>query len=312
MYSTRENNDEDQSNVQVETSETTTQTHTHDVLQPGNVDVTIDSDEHDHSEVQANQLLHHKVEGRVDGLVEEVEELENQRAEVVDELVNKMVKEVTEVMKQMEALTKSLNSPRSFAKPASYYHRSSRNVNVNNSRSGCSYKEFLLCNPKDFDEGQVYSRSLIGKALTVVGMTLEDFKALMREEFCPNNEMQKLESEFWCHTMVGAIHAAYTDRFHKLARLVPHLVTPENKRIERNKADLDTMSMDDLYNNLKVYEPEVKGMFSSSSSTHNMAFVSSSNNNTSSTNEAVNTAHRASTASTQVNHQVVSELVKKL
>ncbi|GKC21859.1 putative ribonuclease H-like domain-containing protein [Tanacetum coccineum] len=69
----------------------------------------------------------------------------------------------------------------------------------------------------------------------------------------------------------------------------------------RNKADLDTMSMDDLYNNLKVYEPEVKGMSSSSSSTQNMAFVSSSNNNTSSTNEAVNTAHGVSTASTQVN-----------
>ncbi|GJU72036.1 putative reverse transcriptase domain-containing protein [Tanacetum coccineum] len=33
----------------------------------------------------------------------------------------------------------------------------------------------------------------------------------------------------------------------------------------RNKADLDTMSMDDLYNNLKVYEPEVKEMSSSSS-----------------------------------------------
>ncbi|GJT81249.1 ribonuclease H-like domain-containing protein [Tanacetum coccineum] len=59
----------------------------------------------------------------------------------------------------------------------------------------------------------------------------------------------------------------------------------------RNTSDLDTMSMDDLYNNLKVYEPEVKGMSSSSSSTQNMAFVSSSNNNTSSTNEAVNTAH---------------------
>ncbi|GJY97698.1 ribonuclease H-like domain-containing protein, partial [Tanacetum coccineum] len=68
----------------------------------------------------------------------------------------------------------------------------------------------------------------------------------------------------------------------------------------RNKADLDTMSMDDLYNNLKVYEPEVKGMSSSSSSTQNMAFVSSSNNNTSSTNEAVNTAHGVSTASTQL------------
>ncbi|GKB49145.1 hypothetical protein Tco_0899898 [Tanacetum coccineum] len=66
----------------------------------------------------------------------------------------------------------------------------------------------------------------------------------------------------------------------------------------RNKADLDTMSMDDLYNNLKVYEPEVKGMSSSSSSHRTWLFVSYSNNNTSSTNEAVNTAHGVSTAST--------------
>ncbi|GJU16661.1 proline-rich receptor-like protein kinase PERK9 [Tanacetum coccineum] len=69
----------------------------------------------------------------------------------------------------------------------------------------------------------------------------------------------------------------------------------------RNKAELETMSMDDLYNNLKVYEPKVKGMSSSSSSTQNMTFVSSSNNNTSSSNEAVNTAHGVTTASTQVN-----------
>ncbi|GJT76916.1 putative reverse transcriptase domain-containing protein [Tanacetum coccineum] len=33
--------------------------------------------------------------------------------------------------------------------------------------------------------------------------------------------------------MVGGGHAAYTDRFHELARLVPHLVTLEGKRIER-------------------------------------------------------------------------------
>ncbi|GJW16273.1 hypothetical protein Tco_0020406 [Tanacetum coccineum] len=65
-----------------------------------------------------------------------------------------------------------------------------------------------------------------------------------------------------------------------------------------NKTDLDTMSMYDLYKNLKVYEPEVKGMSSSSSSTQNMAFVSSSNNNTSNTNEAVNTTHGVSTAGT--------------
>ncbi|GJR88325.1 putative reverse transcriptase domain-containing protein [Tanacetum coccineum] len=93
-----------------------------------------------------------------------------------------------------------------------------------------------------------YSASLlISKALTwwnsqvqtrgweaTVGMTWEDFKALMKKEYCPSNKMQKLETGFWSHAMVGAGHAAYTDRFHELARLVPHLVTPKTKRIERN------------------------------------------------------------------------------
>nr|GFC80425.1 reverse transcriptase domain-containing protein [Tanacetum cinerariifolium] len=32
--------------------------------------------------------------------------------------------------------------------------------------------------------------------------------------------------------MIEAGHAAYTDRFHELARLVPHLVTPESRKIE--------------------------------------------------------------------------------
>ncbi|GKD35069.1 hypothetical protein Tco_1250578, partial [Tanacetum coccineum] len=67
--------------------------------------------------------------------------------------------------------------------------------------------------------------------------------------------------------------------------------------IMRNKSDLDTLSMDDFYNNLKVYESEIKGQSSSSSNSQNVAFVSLEN--TSSTNEAVNTAHDVSTASSQ-------------
>nr|GEY62968.1 hypothetical protein [Tanacetum cinerariifolium] len=72
----------------------------------------------------------------------------------------------------------------------------------------------------------------------------------------------------------------------------------------RNKEDLDTMSMDDLYNNLKVYEPEVKRMSSSNSNIQNMAFLSSINSSTNrvvNTAQAINTANRFSTASTQVN-----------
>ncbi|GJX57234.1 ribonuclease H-like domain-containing protein [Tanacetum coccineum] len=65
----------------------------------------------------------------------------------------------------------------------------------------------------------------------------------------------------------------------------------------RNKPEIDTLSLDDLYNNLKIYEPEVKGTSSSSTNIQNIAFVSS--NSTSSTNGAVNTAHGATTASTQ-------------
>ncbi|GKC03833.1 ribonuclease H-like domain-containing protein, partial [Tanacetum coccineum] len=57
------------------------------------------------------------------------------------------------------------------------------------------------------------------------------------------------------------------------------------------------MSMDDLYNNLKVYEAEIKSQSNSSSNSQNVAFVSSEN--TSSTNEAVNTPHEVSTASSQ-------------
>ncbi|GJR48558.1 ribonuclease H-like domain-containing protein [Tanacetum coccineum] len=68
-----------------------------------------------------------------------------------------------------------------------------------------------------------------------------------------------------------------------------------DKTYDRNKSDLDTLSMDDLYNNLKVYESEIKGQ--SSSNSQNVAFVSLEN--TSSTNEAVNTAHEVSTASSQ-------------
>ncbi|GJS27672.1 putative reverse transcriptase domain-containing protein [Tanacetum coccineum] len=88
--------------------------------------------------------------------------------------------------------------------------------------------------------------SFINKALTwwntqvqargreaAIGMTWVEFKALLVEEFCPSNEMEKLEIEFWNHTMVGANHSGYTDRFHELAKLVPHLVTPESKRIGR-------------------------------------------------------------------------------
>ncbi|GKD83971.1 putative reverse transcriptase domain-containing protein, partial [Tanacetum coccineum] len=66
-----------------------------------------------------------------------------------------------------------------------------------------------------------------------VSMSWNDFKFIMIKEFCPSHEMKKLETELWNHAMVEAGHAAYTNRFHELARLVPHLVTPESRKTER-------------------------------------------------------------------------------
>ncbi|GJS44752.1 putative ribonuclease H-like domain-containing protein [Tanacetum coccineum] len=75
----------------------------------------------------------------------------------------------------------------------------------------------------------------------------------------------------------------------------------------RNKPDLDTMRFDDLYNNFKIVEQEVKGTASSSSSSssssQNIAFVSSPR----STNE-VNTAYGVSTANTQVSPASTQDL----
>ncbi|GJY56852.1 ribonuclease H-like domain-containing protein [Tanacetum coccineum] len=64
--------------------------------------------------------------------------------------------------------------------------------------------------------------------------------------------------------------------------------------IMRNSDKLDTLDLDDLYNNLKVYEAEIKGSSGSSSNSQNVAFLSSKN--ASSTDEAFNTDNDVSTA----------------
>ncbi|GJR18881.1 hypothetical protein Tco_0967408 [Tanacetum coccineum] len=58
--------------------------------------------------------------------------------------------------------------------------------------------------------------------------------------------------------------------------------------IMRNKPDIDQTDIDDLYNNLRVYEDEMKRSSSSTSNSQNLAFLSSEN--TSSTNK-VSTAN---------------------
>ncbi|GJY59021.1 hypothetical protein Tco_0458913, partial [Tanacetum coccineum] len=65
----------------------------------------------------------------------------------------------------------------------------------------------------------------------------------------------------------------------------------------RNELEIETLSLDDLFNNLKAYESEVKGTSNSTTNSHNVAFLSSSSTN--SATRAVNTTQGVNTASTQ-------------
>ncbi|GJV55753.1 putative reverse transcriptase domain-containing protein [Tanacetum coccineum] len=117
-----------------------------------------------------------------------------------------------------------------------------RSVLVNGNRVGCSYKGFLACNSNEYDGkgGAVVLTRWIEKMEFMQDMSGCSIDQKVKyttgsfvEECCPSHEMQKLETKLWNHVMVEAGHAAYTDRFHELARLVPHLVTPESRKIKR-------------------------------------------------------------------------------
>nr|GEV47153.1 putative ribonuclease H-like domain-containing protein [Tanacetum cinerariifolium] len=70
-----------------------------------------------------------------------------------------------------------------------------------------------------------------------------------------------------------------------------------NKETKKYKADLEEQSLDDLFNNLKIYEDEVKSSSSTSHNTQNIVFVSSQN--TDSTNESVSVVTSVYAASTK-------------
>nr|GEU50069.1 hypothetical protein [Tanacetum cinerariifolium] len=71
----------------------------------------------------------------------------------------------------------------------------------------------------------------------------------------------------------------------------------------RNRDDLDTLSLDDVYNHLKVYEPEVQKKLESNS--QNLAFISSAN--TSSRKGKINTASILTT-STQIKYEDINQI----
>nr|GEZ48383.1 putative reverse transcriptase domain-containing protein [Tanacetum cinerariifolium] len=88
-----------------------------------------------------------------------------------------------------------------------------------------------------------------------VSMSWDDFKIMMIEEFCSSHEMQNLKTELWNHAMVGAGHAAYTDRFHELARLV----SPTEPKTIQKAVQISGALTDEAVRNGSIKKVEKRG-----------------------------------------------------
>ncbi|GJV44648.1 hypothetical protein Tco_1429184 [Tanacetum coccineum] len=127
---------------------------------------------------------------------------------------------------------------------------------------------------------------------------IKDAKSLwaaIKSRFGGNVESKKMQKnvlkqqfENFSVSETEGLDKAY-DRFQKLiSQLEVHAL------IMRNKDGIDDLDIDDLYNNLKVFEADMKGLSGSSSNSQNVSFLSAED--TSSSNE-VNTTNDVSTAS---------------
>nr|GEW73604.1 uncharacterized mitochondrial protein AtMg00810-like [Tanacetum cinerariifolium] len=109
-----------------------------------------------------------------------------------------------------------------------------------------------------------------------------------------HNEYQlKFNSYKDAKSLIHAIKNRFGDINQKFLRSLSREWTMHTI-VRRNKPEIKTLSLDDLFNNLKAYESEVKGTSSSTTNSHNVAIMYSS-----STNRAVNTVQGVNTANTQ-------------
>ncbi|GKC46042.1 hypothetical protein Tco_1063764 [Tanacetum coccineum] len=104
----------------------------------------------------------------------------------------------------------------------------------------------------------------------------------IKSRFGGNEESKKMFQKLISQLEVYAALVSKEDINQKFLRSLPPSWS-QIALIMRNKPDIDQTDIDDLYNNLRVYEDEMKRSLSSTSNSQNLAFLSSKN--TSRTND---------------------------
>ncbi|GKA38080.1 hypothetical protein Tco_0724645 [Tanacetum coccineum] len=121
----------------------------------------------------------------------------------------------------------------------------------------------------------------------------KDMWDAIKSRFCGNDESKKMQKYILKQQFEG-FSVSNLEGLHKgYDRYLPSSWS-QVSLVMRTKPGVDSLRIDDLYNNLRVFESDIKGFTGSSSSALNVAFVSSES--TSSTND-VSTAYGVSTSS---------------
>nr|GEU50731.1 reverse transcriptase domain-containing protein [Tanacetum cinerariifolium] len=92
----------------------------------------------------------------------------------------------------------------------------------------CNYKEFMSCQPFNFKG----SEGAIGLIRWFKRTESAEFKKLLIKKYCPWNEIQKMEEEFYHLTVKGNDLKTYVRRFQELETLCPTLVSDSEKMME--------------------------------------------------------------------------------
>ncbi|GKD38489.1 hypothetical protein Tco_1258696, partial [Tanacetum coccineum] len=97
------------------------------------------------------------------------------------------------------------------------------------------------------------------------------------------------------------------DANHKFLRSLP-LAWSNLAMTMMTKPDVDTLSIDNLYNNLRVFESEIKDASKAAASAQNVAFVSQSKSSTSKVKSGYSTAYSTYNPSTSSNNKQEKEV----
>ncbi|GJT34431.1 hypothetical protein Tco_0924850 [Tanacetum coccineum] len=91
----------------------------------------------------------------------------------------------------------------------------------------------------------------------------------------PNEHQLNFNSYKDAKTLMQAIENRLGEVIEQTYERLQKLISQLEMHVERNKPEIETLSLDDLFNNLKAYESEVKGTSSSTTNSHNGAVDSS-------------------------------------